>query len=210
MITETISSRLSGFTIAVRATCLVAVCVAVPIAALAHQPSVAAPASASTMSLAGLDLTTPEGIAVARNRLHETARQICSQPVDTAEPSDRADFLRCMDITLINELKQVSSSARAAIVAHDSEWPTLTEPETLGQLRESAPDTSVMVFSVSDLDLLSAQGVLDARERINKIARRMCNQLMSSQGPATNYSTCVNDATAGALRQINEAVVAAK
>jgi UrcA family protein len=204
MIAQTIPSRLFKFKTAVRAAALIAVCLALPIAALAQQPSGAAPTSAGKVSLAGLDITTPVGAAAARNRLHETARQICSQPVGNLEPSDRADFLSCIDNTLISELKQVNSSARAAIVAGGSAWPTAAEDGTVSQLRESAPPTSVMVVSIADLDVLSPQGVLMAHERIHNTARRICTQLISSQDPATHYSKCVNDATAGALRQINE------
>jgi UrcA family protein len=203
MIAQTISRRIFKFKTAVRAAGLIAVCLALPIAALAQQPSSAAPTSAKVL-LAGLDITTPEGTAAARNRLHETARQICSQPVGNLEPSDRADFLSCIDNTLINELKQVNSSARAAIVARGSAWPIAAEDGTVSQLRESAPPTSVMVVSIADLDVLSPQGVLIAHERIHNTARRICTQLISSQDPATHYSKCVNDATTGALRQINE------
>ncbi|MGO9932251.1 MAG: UrcA family protein [Steroidobacteraceae bacterium] len=187
----------------IRAAGLVAVCLAAPIAALAQQPSAATPTGTAKVLLAGLDLTTAEGIAAARNRLHETARQICSQRVGNLEPADRAGFLSCIDNTLINELKQVNSSARAAIVAHGSAWPTAPDDEPISQLRESAPPTSVIVVSIADLDVLSPQDVLIARKRVHDIARRICSQLISSQDPATRYAKCVNDATAGALRQIN-------
>src|SRR5580700_2675396 len=158
MAAQTVPSRLFKFKAAVRAAGLIAVCLALPIAALAQQPSGAAPASAAEVSLAGLDITTPVGAAAARNRLHETARQICSQPVGNLEPSDRADFLSCIDNTLISELKQVNGSARAAIVAGGSAWPTAAEDGAVSQLHESAPPTSVVVVSIADLDVLSPQG----------------------------------------------------
>jgi UrcA family protein len=210
MIAQFIASpRLSGIKSAVRAAGLIAVCLAVPIAALAQTPLVAAPTNAVKLSLAGLDLTTSEGVAAARDRLQGTARQFCSQQAGNLEPSHRADFLSCIDNTLITELKQVSSNARAAIIAHGSAWPTATEGGTLSQPREIAPDTSVITVSIADLDLLSPQGVLSAQARIHNTARRICGQLIGSQDPVSHYSQCVNDATAGALRQISESALTA-
>ncbi len=206
MISQMIASRLTRTR--VRAAALIAVCLAVPIAALSQQATVVAPTSAAKVSLTDLDLTTSEGIAAARDRLQSTARQLCSQQLDNLEPSHRVDFLSCVDNSLIHELQQVSSKARAAILAHNSAWPTAADDGTLSQPRESAPDTSVVAVSIADLDLLSARGVLIARERVHNTARRLCSQLNSSQGPASYYSHCVNDATAGALRQINEGTLA--
>jgi UrcA family protein len=202
MVSQMIVSRL--YKAAVRAAALIAVCLAMPTAAFSYEPSVAVTTSAEKVSLVDLDLTTSEGIAAARDRLQGTARQLCSQQVENLERSHRVDYLSCVDNALIQELKQVSSSARAAILARDSAWPTAAEDGTLSQLRESAPDTSVVAVSIADLDLLSPQGVLIARERIHNTARRLCRQFDSGQGPASYYSRCVNDATAGALWQISE------
>jgi UrcA family protein len=208
MIAQTNPSRLLGFKILVRAAGLIAVCLAMPIAALAQQPSGANPSSTAKVSLAGLDLTTSQGIAAARNRLHETARQKCSRAVDDRQPSQQAQFLSCIDISLISELKQINSSTRADILAHGSAWPIATEAGTSGQPRDNANGTSVMVVSIADLDVLSPQDALIARERIHNAARRVCGQLSSSQDPASIYAKCVNAATAGALRQINETALA--
>jgi UrcA family protein len=206
MISQMIPSRLTRPS--VRAAALLAVCLVVPIAALSQQATVAVPTNAAKVSLADLDLTTSEGIATARDRLQETARQSCSQQLDNLELSHRVEFLSCVDNSLMHELKQVNSKARAAILAHDSAWPTAADDGTLSQPRESAPDTSVVAVSIADLDLLSPQGVLIARARIHNTARRLCSRLNSSPGPASYYSHCVNDATAGALRQINEGTLA--
>jgi len=202
-----IRSRLSGFMAAVRAAGLIALCLAMPIAALA-QPSVAEPASAARSSLADLDLTTPEGLAAARDRLHEKAREFCSQISGNLEPSHRAEFLSCIDNTLIDELRQVSSSVRAAIAAYGSAWPTASD-ETANRAQALTPDTSVVVVSIADLDLLSSTGLQKAQARIHNSARRICSQLINSQDPASHYWKCVNDATAGALRQIHLAALTA-
>jgi UrcA family protein len=208
MIAQTIPSRFLGFRTAVRAAGLIVVCLGVPIAALAQQPTFESTKSAVKVSLAGLDLTTRQGVVAARNRLHETARQSCSQADDNRELSDRANFLSCIDNTLISELKQINSSTRAAIAARGSAWPTETEVETVSRQSETAHSTSVMVVSIADLDVLSPQDVLIAQKRIHNTARRICGQLTTSQDPASIYAKCVNDATAGALRQINETALA--
>jgi UrcA family protein len=206
MISQMIASRLTRTT--VLAAALSAAWLAMPMAALSQQATVAVPASAAKVSLADLDLTTSDGIAAARDRLQGTARQLCSQRLDNLELSHRVEFLSCVDNSLIHELKQVSSKARAAILAHNSAWPTAADDGTLSLLRKNAPDTSVVAVSIADLDLSSAQGVLIARERVHNTARRLCSQLNGSQGPASYYSHCVNDATVGALPQINEGTFA--
>lgn len=94
--------------------------------------------------------------------------------------------------------------SKIAILVRDSAWPAPATDGALGQIREYAPETGVVAVSVADLDLSSPQGALLARERIRNTARRLCSQLTSSQGPASYYSHCVVDATAGALRQIND------
>jgi UrcA family protein len=208
MLARTILSRFLGIRILVSAAGLIAVYLGMPIVALAQQPPVANPSSTAKVSLAGLDLTTSQGIAAARNRLHETARQRCSQAVDDRRPSEQAHFLSCIDVTLISELKQISSSTRADILAHGSAWPIATEVGANSQQRDAANGTSVMVVSIADLDVLSPRDALIARQRIHNAARRVCGQLTSTQDPASIYAGCVNDATAGALRQINETALA--
>jgi len=202
MIFQMVPARLLA--IVASAAGLIAACLTVPVAAWSQQSTAAIATSAANISLADLDLTTSEGVAAARDRLQETARLSCAQQIDTLAPSHRVDFLSCVDRSLIQELKQFSIGARAAILAHDSAWPATAADDTLGQVREKAPETSVIAVSIADLDLSSQQGALIARGRIHNTAKRLCSQLTSSQGPASYYSHCVNDATAGALRQIND------
>lgn len=206
MIAQLIPSRPSGT--AMRVAGLIAVCLAVPMAAMAQPPSLDTPASTAIVSLTDLDLATAEGIATARQRLQQTARRYCSQINGNLDASHRADFLSCLDRELTEELKRVSNSARTAIVAHGSAWPTATDERTRSEAAASVPDTSVIAVSIADVNLKSAQGVDIAEKRIQKTARRICGQLNSSQGPASNYSKCVNAATAGALRQIHGAAPA--
>jgi len=209
MNTQMIPSRLSGCKAAIRTACLIALCVAAPVAAFVQPSSAAASTSSTKVLLAGLDLATPEGIAVARDRLHQNARQFCSQQVGSLDALQSADFTSCMDNTLMNELKQLSSNARSVIVAKSSAWPTLGEDRAGSWPRESVLETSVVAVSIADLDLLSSEGVHIAQERIHKAVRRICTQLADSQDPAqsSHYLKCMNDATTGALQEIRDAAV---
>jgi UrcA family protein len=209
MIAHTIPSRFPGFIAALRAAGLLATCLVMPLTALAQEPSVTTPPVGASVSLAGLDLTTTRGIDAARNRLHEAARRSCSQTIDDRDPEVSADFLSCIDSTLITELKQINRSTRTAILAVGSAWPTAIEIGTTSHQRETAQSTSVMVVSIADLDVLSPQDVLLARKRIHDTARRICGQLSKSQDPASIYAKCVNDAIAAALRQFNKTALAA-
>ena len=80
MISQTIAFRLTRTRVGAAA--LIAVCLAVPIAALSQQATVVVPTSAAKVAVTDLDLTTSEGIAAARERLQSTARQLCSQQLD--------------------------------------------------------------------------------------------------------------------------------
>lgn len=159
------------------------------------------------MSLANLDLSTPTGVATARERLVDAAHQLCAQKVGNLNASQGPDFASCMDDTLINELKQQSSSARAAIEAKGAAWPVSAQDRSGGI--ETTPETSVVAVSIADLNLSSAESVRIAQQRIHNSAKRICTQLINSQDPASHYAKCVNDATTGALRQIREAALAA-
>jgi UrcA family protein len=206
MIAQTIPTRFLEFDTAVRAAALIAVCLAMPLTAWGQRPSAATPPSPTKVLMAGLDLTTQQGLAAARNRLHEAARQSCSQIIGNREPPDPANFLSCVDDRLRSELQQINRETRAAIVAQGSAWPT-TEAEIPRQPHETSYGTSVIVISIADLNISSAQDALIAQERIRATARRICGQLTGIQDPASIYAKCVNDATAGALPQIKETVL---
>jgi len=204
---QTIASRLAAFKTTIGMAGLISLCAAVPVSALAQQPD-AAPASSVKVSLVDLDLSTPQGVAVARDRLIDTARRHCAQGGGNLDPSQGAEFASCMDFTLMNELKQLSGGARAAIEAKGS-WSTSAQDRTGGT--ETAPETSVAAVSIADLDLASSEGVRVAQQRIHKTARRICSQLADSQDPShsSHYLKCMSDTTTAALRQIHEAALAA-
>jgi UrcA family protein len=84
MNTETNLRRRSTVETAVRKAVLIALCAIAPVAAMAdEQAATASVTRTENVSLADLDLSTPEGVRAAHDRLHETARRLCSQVADT-------------------------------------------------------------------------------------------------------------------------------
>jgi UrcA family protein len=63
--------------------------------------------------LADLDLSTLEGRRAARERLHETARRLCSQLVDIQDLSHQPNFVACVDDALNDALRQVAALRQA-------------------------------------------------------------------------------------------------
>ena len=77
---------------------------------LANPPPVAAkPESvAATVSLADLDISTPEGIQAANARLAQATRRLCRKLGDNRRVSDSATYADCYRETLANALRQVN------------------------------------------------------------------------------------------------------
>jgi UrcA family protein len=91
---------------------LLAVCVT-PVEALAQSRS-------ARVALGDLDLSTPQGMATARARMHQAARRLCSQLDDFEDLGRQPAYVKCIDDTLAAALRQVSDSGLASI--QKSEW----------------------------------------------------------------------------------------
>jgi UrcA family protein len=61
------------------------------------------------ISLADLDLSTPEGAHAARERLHETARRLCSRVEGIDDLWHQPHFVACVDDALADALRQVQA-----------------------------------------------------------------------------------------------------
>jgi len=106
-ITITTTSR-TCVTRSVRA-CLLLASLALGSAALAGPPANPASGNApATGPRAGQDLSTPEGAAAARDRLHHAARLLCTQVADTLAPSHQPNYGTCIDDALAAAVRQVS------------------------------------------------------------------------------------------------------
>jgi UrcA family protein len=164
-------------------------------------------ARTTTVSIADLDLSTSEGANVARERLHQTARQLCAQTLgkDSANPRK---FIACLNDTVSDALRQIDVPGRAAI--ESGAWTILPSQATSGLAAAAGVQTKLMVVLMADVDLSTPEGARIASERIRKSARHVCGQLTAEETTLTShYSNCVDEATAAGLRQISAAQVAA-
>jgi UrcA family protein len=120
MTTDTPMLRRLSSPVAVRTAALLALLAIAPVMAMADPPSAPAQVTrAAKVSLADLDLATPEGARTARDRLHETARRLCAQVADYEDLSHQANFVACVDAALAAALRQIKGPSVAAR-SHDT------------------------------------------------------------------------------------------
>jgi UrcA family protein len=156
-----------------------------PVAANADQAAAAAPHTrVADVSLADLDLSTPEGMSAARERLHTMAQRICMGP-DNHGLSSQPHVVACVDSTVASALEGISKQ------------------QTNTTVRNSV--TRAANVSLADLDLSTMEGSRLARERFEATARRLCAELARSKDLSyqPNWAVCVSDTIAGALAQAN-------
>jgi UrcA family protein len=108
-------------------TALLALCVLLASAAVAAPPTDTAPVTRSAkVSLAGLDLSTPEGARAARERLRGTARRLCTQVADDFDLSHQPNFVAFVDETWAAALRKVTeigaSTATAKAAQTKARW----------------------------------------------------------------------------------------
>jgi UrcA family protein len=91
----------------------------VPGSALADgsRPSATAESVTAKVSLADLDVSTPEGARAASARLAKMAQRLCRKLGDTRRASDSATYADCYRETLANALRQVNVPVVAGLPA---------------------------------------------------------------------------------------------
>jgi UrcA family protein len=89
-------------------TTLLALCVVGSADALAGSEVDASATRSSKVSVAGLDLSTPQGALAARERLRQTARKLCGQVADELDLSHHANYLACVDESVARAMQQVA------------------------------------------------------------------------------------------------------
>jgi UrcA family protein len=102
-----------------RVSAALAACIALfavaPPAALADPPTAPAPhALESKVSLADLDLSTPEGARAAHKRLRKRAESLCRQLWDSTSASFRWSYAACVKDTFANAIQQLNAAALAS------------------------------------------------------------------------------------------------
>jgi UrcA family protein len=169
----------------IKAVVMIALVAMAPVAANADQRAVTASTSRVTdVSLADLDLSTPDGMRVARERLHTMAQRICAGPENRGLTS-QPQLVACVDATVAGALGGISMH------------------QTNATVRNSV--TRAANVSLADLDLSTMEGSRVARERLEAMARRLCSELARSKDLSyrPNWAACVNDTSANALAQAN-------
>jgi UrcA family protein len=116
MNTEMKLSRRSGWKTAARTAALIALFAIPPLAAIADErPAPVLETRAVKVSLADLDLSTPEGMHLAYERLHQVARQLCLGFKDIRNIAHQPEsFVRCVDDAVADALQQVKGPTLAA------------------------------------------------------------------------------------------------
>ena len=187
---STLPRRLNGRTVAAAAILMASFGI-LPVSTIADQPAATTSVTrVADVSLSDLDLSTPEGTRVARDRLNTMAQRVCAELGSRGLSSPPPNFVTCVDTTLAGALKQINALRQVN-----------------GTPRHSV--TRAANISLADLDLSTLEGSHAARERLEAMARRLCAELARSHELSyqPNFAACVHDTLAGALAQAN--VVAA-
>ena len=187
------ASRFSGRRTASGAAIVMALFGIVPVGTIADQhAATTTPSSVADVSLSDLNLSTPEGIRLARDRLHTMAERLCADRGGGRQPSSQPALGACVDSTVANALRHIDALRQAHV--------TVLNSVTLGA---SVP--------LADLDLSTLEGAGIARQRLDAMARRLCGELARRQDLSyqPNYAACVHDTLAGALAQA-DAIAAAR
>jgi len=138
------------------------------------------------VSLADLNLSSPEGMRTAHDRLQAMAQRVCAAAADGRDLSSAPNFAVCVESTLAAHLRQINALAQNKASVRDS----LTRAANV---------------SLADLDLSTLEGSRAAHERLEAMARRLCSELTRNRELAyeSNSAACVQDTLAGALAQVN-------
>lgn len=64
------------------------------------------------VSFADLDLSTPQGVETARQRIHQTARSLCMKVGDRNDRSRRDNFISCVESEVTRAVPTLEALAR--------------------------------------------------------------------------------------------------
>lgn len=78
------------------------------------------------VSLTGLDLSTPEGVRAAQERVRRAARRVCAKVANSADIQRQLDYITCIDEAMappVAQIEEFSRKATAQRFAHNSATP---------------------------------------------------------------------------------------
>jgi len=188
-----LSCRVGGLGPCVGAVMLMVLFAAVPVGTNADEgPPTRTGSSVAEVSLSDLNLSTPEGMRMARYRLHAMAARLCAHDGGGRVPSSQPATGACVESTVANALRDIDALGHAHMAV-------------LNSVTLSAR------VSLADLDLSTLEGAGIARQRLEAMARHLCGELARRQDLSfqPNYEACVQDTLAGALAQA-DALAAAR
>jgi UrcA family protein len=116
-------------------TALLALCVLASVAEAAPTSDTTPVTRSAKVSLAGLDLSTPDGARAAREQLRGTARRLCAQIADGLDLSHQSNFVACVDETLAAALRQATEISASTATAKA----TLTRARSITQTYPRSP-----------------------------------------------------------------------
>ena len=123
MNTSAVLVRRLNLNIALSALCLTAVG-ALGTAAMAQESSARSTATDTLrVSLIGLDLSTPDGVQAAHERVRLAARLVCAKVRDSADIQKSLEYITCIDNAMIIPMAQIDEVAHktsALRLAHKS------------------------------------------------------------------------------------------
>jgi UrcA family protein len=177
---------------------LLALCVIGSADALAGAEIDASVARSAKVSIAGLDLSTPQGARAARERLRQTARKLCDQVADELDLSRHANYLACVEDTVAAALKKVQEGASA------SGTPVQAKSSAAPGKPLDAPSSRTSKVSLADLDVATPEGARAAHQRLQREARRLCSEVADELDLSlhANYVACVDESLAKAMHQV--------
>jgi UrcA family protein len=114
---------------------LLALCVLASAGEAAPTSDTAPVTRSAKVSLAGLDLSTPDGARAARERLRGTARRLCAQVADDLDLSHQSNFVACVDETLAAALRQATEISASTATAKAA----LTRARSITQTYQRSP-----------------------------------------------------------------------
>jgi len=162
-------------------------------AAIADQrAAITTVSNVADVSLSDLDLSTPQGMRLARDRLHAMAEHLCAARSGGRDPSAQPAYGACVDSTVASALRRIDALREAPMAVLNSV-------------------TLATNVSLADLDLSTLEGAHIARQRLEVMARRLCDELARRQDLSyqPNYAACLHDTLGGAMAQA-DALAAAK
>lgn len=98
-----------------------ALAVAASVTAIAGPPSkIASESRSAAVSLAGLDLSTPEGLEAARDRVRKASKQLCKRVANPDDRSRNANYKACVDESSTTAMAQASMRALGVVARSDA------------------------------------------------------------------------------------------